>query len=152
MATIQTPQHPGNQKPATTIAKKYFYGYAPTRIAPADSSSLANPAISKSKSSNPLNPSSTTHFWPPALCKTSQLQPTTSKPGGLLPSSSIAAQTCCSVDRTTRWSGQEARSMTAQGVSRGQGNLLGLSTSGVVMVSESTSELSRCNAMRNTTV
>lgn len=53
-------------------------------------------------SSNPLNPSSTTHAFPSSgLDNASHARPTTSRPGGRLPSSSIASTTLASVVRIT---------------------------------------------------
>lgn len=99
---------------------------------------------SPSSASSPWKPSSTTHFCGHFL-RTSQEAPTTSKPGGRLPSSSTAALTCSRVVRITRWSGQEALSITAQGVEGGYGDVLRLTR--LVMRS-----WSLCRAMRKTTV
>lgn len=131
---------------------------------------FSNPAV-KSSNSIPLNPSSTNHALPFSLeCKNSHARPTTNSPGGRLPSASMASATCASVVRITRWSGQLARSMTAQGVSRGHRARVNtrdgsgddtsvVAFSSVARTSNSTGSVSsrtsptiRCSAMRNTTV
>lgn len=138
-----------HQMPVPMHPKSYQPDVQPSQPTAIPSATLGRPksptnpaSCTPSKSSNPLNPSSTTHFCPPALCNTSQLQPTTRRPGGLLPSSSMAAQTCWSVDRMTRWSGQEARSTTAQGVCSGHGSL-GLGSGADDLGSEWVSRLER---------
>lgn len=127
-------------------------------------SPTANPSpvncVAIPTSSNPLNPSSTVHALPFSLgCRNSHERPTTRRPGGRLPSVSMASATWARVVRMTRWSGQLARSMTAQGVERGQ---RGLVEGAVVsdeecsfstgVVSSATRPTMRCRAMRKTTV
>lgn len=81
--------------------------------------------------SSPRNPSSTTQARPLSSAPSSALHaaPTTSKPGGRLPSASIASATRPSVVRITRWSGQLARSITAHGVVSGHSARFRLFTS-----------------------
>lgn len=108
-------------------------------------------------SSNPLKPSSTVHALPFSLgCRNSHERPTTRRPGGRLPSVSMASATWARVVRMTRWSGQLARSMTAQGVERGQSALVDVVVSecsfSTGVVSSATRPTIRCRAMRKTTV